>query len=420
VTVVPAAADLTPTSVASAFDQGVHLYVAKDANVPVDVAQVRQAVSNEPDVYVALLPDSVLAKAGGSIDKVLSDVVSHAGAGHSYVVATPSQFGVYRPDGKGAEVYTDAFNHGGGQTAELVWAVDHASVSASLPDPNGGGGGGFDASVFVPLILVAVLVAAVVARLRRRRRDTGDFARQRADTQAEIDTLQDDLLITDPGRRVALAGMDPADDAVDRALRVAWSRQEAAAGMLAGAKSEDDVRRARLLAAQGRSALEHAQRLRDGVPGESEVYRKAAGAEGPRPEDRLADAPSGVSTRQRLLPQYTVASYPGYGYGFYPGYGYGFFNYGGSFVAGMLAGELLDGAFGAWGGGGYAYGYDQGYGAGYDQGYGTGFDQSGDYGGGDYSGGDYGGGAWGGGDMGGGDWGGGDMGGGGDSGGGGW
>jgi hypothetical protein len=286
--------------------------------------------------------------------------------------------------------------------------VDHASVSASLPDPNGGGGG-FDASVFVPLLIVAVLIAAVVARLRRRRREsTGDVATRRADAQAEIDTLQDDLLITDPGRRVALPGMDP-DDAVDRALRVAWSRQEAAAGMLASAKSEDDVRRARLLAAQGRSALEHAQRLRDGVPGESEVYRRAAEAGGPRPDDRLADAPPGADSRQRMLPQYTAASYPGYGYGFYPGYGYGFFDYGGSFVAGILAGELLSGAFGGWGAGGY--GYDQGYDAGYGQGYDAGQDQGGDYGGGDYGGGDFGGGDYDGGDFGGGDYGGGDMGG---------
>jgi hypothetical protein len=417
VTLVPAAAtDVTPTAVANAFEHGTHVYVAKDANVPGNVVtEVQQAVSDEPDVYVALLPANVVDSAKGvGINDVVSGIVNQAGASHSYVVATPTQLGVYRPDGKGAELYNDARKRSGDPTSKLVWVVDHASVSASLPDPNGGGGG-FGPSVFIPLLFVAIVLAAVVARLRRRRRDTGDFARQRGDAQAEVDTLQDDLLITDPGRRVALAGMDPADDAVDRALRVAWSRQEAAAGQLAGARTEDDVRRARVLAAQGRSALEHAHRLRDGVPGESEVYRKAAEAGGPRPEDRLADAPDGAGARQRMLPQYTVASYPGYGYGFYPGYGWGFFDYGGSFVTGLLAGELLGGAFGGWGAGGYDYGYDSGYGAGYDQGYDAGQDQGGDYGGGDYGGGDYGGGDWGGGDMGGGD-----FGGGGDSGGGGW
>ena len=99
----------------------------------------------------------------------------------------------------------------------------------------------------------------------------------------------------------------------------------------------------------GQGALEQAQRLRDGVPSEAEVLRLAAQSGGPDPAARRDQPESAPPRRQQLLRDYTPASYPGYGYGWYPGYGYGFFNYGGSFVTGILAGELLANAFDPYG-----------------------------------------------------------------------
>jgi hypothetical protein len=97
------------------------------------------------------------------------------------------------------------------------------------------------------------------------------------------------------------------------------------------------------------------------VPDEQDVLRLAAQGGGPDPSQRQDQAQSEPPVRQRLLPQWTAASYPGYGYGWYPGFGYGFYDYDGSFVTGLLAGELLTEAFSPWGGvggfGGYG-GYD--------------------------------------------------------------
>ena len=182
--------------------------------------------------------------------------------------------------------------------------------------------------------------------------------------------------VADPAGRVSLRDSRP-DDAEQRALRVAWSRQQAAQAMLtrdADLTHDRTGPRARppgpggaraCAAAAGRRAGRDRGARRRGHPG------------GPDPAQRSRPAAGGAPAgRQRLLPQWTAASYPGYGYGWYPGYGYGFFGYGGSFVTGLLAGELLPTpsrpgaatAASAWSG------YDVGYGQGYDQGYGSGLD----------------------------------------------
>lgn len=390
------ASQVTPATIAGAFHAGEQVYVAPGVQSPVNVSSVSQAAARH-HTYVAVVPQAIVDQAG-SEHAAVSELARAAGTGQHYVLVSPDGFGVWTPNGDGQQIYSAAAAQGGGPTAEVTYAIDHITGVA-------GGGGTSAAAIAVPVVVVLALLAVVVSWSRRRRQRVEVF---RKDVQAEVDSLQDDLLVNDPAGATALPGSDGAADAAGRALQVAWSRQQAAAAMLARASAESDVTRARLLADQGRAALQHAQRLRDGVPGESEVYALAGRRGGPDPRSRT-DAPSGQAGRQPVRSQWTVASYPGYGYGFYPGYGWGFFDYGGSFIGGLLAGELIDDAFGGWGYGGYDGGFGTGYDQGYDAGYDAGVDQGADAGGG----------GWG--DAGGGDWGGGDFGGGGDnSGGGGW
>ena len=228
------------------------------------------------------------------------------------------------------------------------------------------------------------MVVVVWQRQRSRRK----ARRQRlTDARVEAESLADDLLITDPAGRVALR--DDSSSPEERSLRVAWSRLDAAQAMLSESADRSAIDRARALTSQGRSALEHAQRLRDGVPDEAQVLGLARQGSGPDPSQRYDQPQSAPPVRQRLNRQWTAASYPGYGYGWYPGFGYGFYDYGGSFVTGLLAGELISDAFSPWGGyggfGGYS-GYDVGFDSGYGSGYDVGFDQPQDIpGGADYN-----------------------------------
>ncbi|MFL6138193.1 MAG: hypothetical protein ACJ74O_10380 [Frankiaceae bacterium] len=399
-------APVTPASVADNL-QSAQVYVAQGAGVQVDTDKVQQAVAGHPDVHVALVPDSAITDLPGGVDAFVEQVATDAGDSSAYIVASPHHLAIYDPNGGGQQVFQRMTDHGGGQTAELVYAIDHALDRPGAPSPLG---------AWLPLLLSAAAIAAGVA-VWRRRSSRKDYKRYRADIQSEVDSLGEDLRIVDPGGNPDVVGPHAEGSALERALAVAWSRHAAAGGMIAGAHDTATVSRARTLIRQGRTALEHARRLRDGVPGESEVYASAGEAPGPLPSERLDEPPEGaVVPPARILSQYTVASYPGYGYGWYPGHGWGFFDYAGAFVAGMLAGELLDEAFVAPGGddgsdprhANYAGGAWRGAGVVGGWGIGAGGDAGG--------GGNVGGGGWGG-SVGGGGWGGG---GGGSSGGGGW
>jgi hypothetical protein len=368
-------AGVDPGPAAAAFRAGQHVYVYAGGDALVDAAtqaKIKTALSGSV-VYLTVLKEPSLGQVQA---KQVSDAVAAAaGTRGSYVllgdVAAQETFlqisSPVLPHIYGTQLRVAIAAHHGDPSAQAL-ALVTALATDQLPPPESTSKpfpwAGVIAGIAVGLIVV-VLIVVVWVRQRRRRRAS---MRRRDDVQAEVDTLADDLLITDPAGRVAIRDVADADPE-QRALKVAWSRQQAAAEMLSRTTDRATVDRAGVLARQGRAALEQAQRLRDGVPGESEVLALAAQRGGPDPSLRQDQARAGPSARQQTLQEYTAASYPGYGYGWYPGYGYGFFDYGGSFVTGLLAGELLAQAFDPWGGYGGFGGYDQGYTSGYEQGY---------------------------------------------------
>jgi hypothetical protein len=355
-------AGVNPDPAGQAFRSGQHVYVYPGGEALVDKAAQAKIESSlaGSKVYLAVVRTPAIAQADAMS---VSDALSAAGgAKGSYVllgvggrgdflqITSPLDPFVYGPQIRAAI----AAHHDdpAGQASQLVTALAGDRLPTK-PFP----WAGVLVAVAVGIAFV-LLVLVVWSRQRRLRRA---LQRRRDDARVEVDALADDLLIADPGGRLALPEDDPGPER--RALTVAWSRLQAAQAMLSATADRATVGRAGALAVQGRAALEHAQRLRDGVPEQAEVLRLAAQRGGPDPSQRHDAAQSAPPLPQRILPQYTAASYPGYGYGWYPDYGYGFYGYGGSFVTGLLAGELLTDAFDPWGGnggfGGYA-GYDVG------------------------------------------------------------
>lgn len=366
----------------SAFSGGKHVYVYPDSTKLLDgttEAAVESALAGSK-VYLSVLETPRLARAqakpvsdaiaqaahrGSKASLVLLGVEAGTGATFLQVSSSVNPF-VYGPQLRAAILAHHG--HPGAEALALTLAL-----AGDKPVAQKSGHGGVVVAVVVVVVLLLV-VLVLWSRQRRRRK----ARRQRlADARVEAESLADDLLISDPAGRVALRDEESSPE--ERSLRVAWSRLEGAQAMLSEQADTRTIERARGLTAQGRAALEHAQRLRDGVPDESTVLDLARQGSGPDPGQRFDQPQSAPPVRQRLLPQWTAASYPGYGYGWYPGYGYGFYNYGGSFVTGLLAGELIADAFSPWGGyggfGGYS-GYDVGYDSGYDSGYGAGDDTS--------------------------------------------
>ncbi|BEP15227.1 hypothetical protein acdb102_35380 [Acidothermaceae bacterium B102] len=364
---------------AAAFGAGKHVWVASGSSKLLDssdAAKIEAALAGST-VYLSVVEepalgraqtkpvsDAIAAAAGSKGSYVLLGVA--AGVGGTYLqISSPVEASVYGPQ------LREAINQHHGQPAAQALQLTTALAGDKPPAAKSSTG-----TVVVVVIVVAALLLLVLVVWRRQRSRRQALRRRLDDARVEAESLADDLLITDPAGRVALRDDDASPQ--ERALKVAWSRLQAAQAMLSGTADRADIDRARALTAQGRAALDHAQRLRDGVPDEAEVLRLARAGGGPDPTQRYDQAQSAPPVRQQLLSQWTAATYPGYGYGWYPGFGYGFYDYGGSFVTGLLAGELLSDAFSPWGGyggfGGYG-GYDVGYGSGYDTGYDAGVQQ---------------------------------------------
>jgi hypothetical protein len=355
-------AGVNPGPASDAFKSGQHVYVYPSGEALLDKANEARIETELTDskVWLTVVKTPPIGRADA---KPVSDAIAAAtGAKGSYVLLAVGGSGTFLqvsspllPDVFGAQLRAAIAAHHddpAGQALQLVTALAGDKLPTK-PFPWG--------TVIAVVVVVVALLVLVLVVWRRQRRRRRALQRRRDDARVDVESLADDLLITDPAGRVALRDDDANPE--QRALRVAWSRLQAAEGMLGGAADRATVDRARALVAQGRAALEHAQRLHDGVPEEQDVLRLAAQGSGPDPSQRKDQAQSEPPARQRLLPQWTAASYPGYGYGWYPGYGYGFYDYGGSFVTGLLAGELLTEAFSPWGGfggfGGYA-GYEGG------------------------------------------------------------
>jgi hypothetical protein len=384
---------------AAAFKAGRHVFVYPDSARLLDgttEAQLESALAGS-SVYVSVLETPRLGRAQA---KPVSDAIAtaadrgskasfvlvgvEAGTAASFLqVSSPVKASVY-----GLQIRAAINAHHGHPGAQALQLGIALAGDKPAPAKSSGSGG----TVIVVVLVVALLLLALIVWWRQRRRQRVR-RRRLADARVETESLADDLLVADPAGRVALRYEE--SDPQERALRVAWSRLEAAQAMLSERADTPTIERARGLTAQGRAALEHALRLRDGVPDEAEVLDLARRGNGPDPSQRFDQPQSPPPVPQRLLPQWTAASYPGYGYGWYPGFGYGFFGYGGSFITGLLAGELIADAFSPWGGyggfggySGYDVGFDSGYGSGYDAGYGAGVDQTQDGQGQDFSQGD--------------------------------
>jgi len=339
-------------------------------------------------IFLAVLPGSASAEAGGDPLRVVQELASRTGRTGIYGVVVGNSFRA-GPSAQVRSLATAAFDAQQSEGTEAVLAdfvgrvadIEPSGGQAPAPGqaPTGAGGesdsdGG--GSSVLPLVLLGGAAGGGFWYWRRKQaRDRAEQARNRSVAEAQLAVLADDVIALDP-----LVTLHP-DARAD--YDAAVSRYRVAQAALENADDPVDLVRVGRLLDEAQYAMSRAKAI-------------VEGREPPAPPAELAQpgrrGEPPVNLDEQGQPAYV-------GYGSSPFYGGGWFGGGGGLMTGLFLGQMLGGG---WGGGGHDTNVyvDNSDGGG----------DGGDMGGGDTGGGDWGGGIgggdWGGGgDMGGGDWG---------------
>jgi hypothetical protein len=353
-------------------------------------------------VYVAILPESAIATAGGDPDGVLDRLRKELGRDGTYAVVVGDSLRAGSTTFRGAgDLATEALEErrDEGVGATLLAFVDAVAAERGAGPAADGeeDGGGFPWGLALLFGIPALLF--LTFRRRQRRDRAAELAEVRQEVEADLVALADDVKALDFD--VEMPNADPrAREAYGRAL----DRYEQASRAFDRARSPGELEPVATALEEGRFEMAVAKALLDGRepperrppcffdprhgPSVSEVdWAPPGGAPRPVPvcETDLRAVERGedpsfreVTSGGRRVPYWQA----GPAYGAYAG---GFF--GGGLLPGLLVGTMLGGAMFP----GDAFGGDGGDGGGFD-----------DTGGGDFGGGDFGGGDFGGGDFGGG------------------
>ncbi|MEP6978289.1 MAG: hypothetical protein ABI948_09580, partial [Thermoleophilia bacterium] len=356
-------------------------------------------------LYLAILPDSASAEAGGSPDEVLRAVATGVNRRGTYAVVVGRHLragatkGVL-PQGEAANDVDQAVaaHKSQGLDAILLDFVDRVGQDRNGTGSSGGGGGtGGSGLALLGVLGAAALVLLGIGRARRRRNAQREFEEVRKATQDDLVALSEDIDKVDID--VQMPQADPhAKEDYGQAIE-AYKKGSAALDL---AHRTQDLEQVTSAIGEGRFAMASAQaRLEGRPPPERRPPCFFDPRHGPSTRDVRWAPPGGqprdvpaceadaiavesgqdpesrqVEVGGRMVPYWRAPAYFGpFAGGYFGGFG--------SFFPGLLFGELLGGG-GAFGGGYYGGG-DQGGGSGGDSG--GGGDFGGGFGGGDFGGG---------------------------------
>lgn len=342
-------------------------------------------------IFIAVLPDSAVAEAGGDINDLPQALGQRIGLTGTVGVVAGNSFraaSTVLPPGRASSIATSSFQARSEDGTEAVLAefIDRvAAAQGTTPEPSGSGDRPFDngegqsdgdgggSSALPALLLIGAAGGGFYLWSRSKRQRREEAVRDEADRsllRAEVQVLAEDVMRLEP--QIALHPDAQPD------YEAAVSRFRVAQAALERADDGIDLVRVERVIAEGTYAMDRAKARIDGrepPPPPEDLTRRGRHDEPP------------VDLDERGEPVYV-----GYGSPFYGG---GWFGGGGGLLTGLFLGQML----GGWGGGYHEQNvYVEDSGGGGDAGWGGG----GDWGGG---GGGWGGGDWGGGDVGGGDWG---------------
>jgi hypothetical protein len=340
-------------------------------------------------IYIAVLPRSALAEAGGSAVGITDELHRALGRPGVYAVVAGNQFRAESTDlgkGKAGELATKAFraHHTEGVTPTLLDFIDRVGAARG-----GSGSSGKKGFGWWPIAILALAAFFVYRVIKRRRRNATDF-------QAVKETAREDLVAL-AGDVQGLEHKVEGNDAAKRDYLAALDKYSAASSAFDRAASPDRLapvaealEEGRYLMASAESRLEgkepperrpacffdprHGPSVRDvqwAPPGGEPRAVPACAADALRIEQGEDPQSRQVLVGGQATPYWAAGPmYGGYFGGFFPG---------------LLLGELMVGGFGGYGLGGY----DPGGSSGGDFGGGS---DLGDFGGGDFGGGGGGGG----------------------------
>lgn len=395
------------------------VYVDPAANPAITDAQKteleqRILAGGSAPLYLAILPDSASAEAGGSPDEVLRAIASSVNRRGTYAVVVGRHLragatnGVL-PQGEAAKDVDEAVaaHKGQGLDAILLDFVDRVEAdrnSTGSSGEGGGSGGGGSGLALLGILGAALLVFLGIGRARRRQQAQHQFEEVRKATQDDLVALSEDIDTVDID--VQMPQADPhAKEDYGQAIE-AYKKGSAA---LDRAHRTQDLEQVTSAIEEGRFAMASAQaRLEGSPPPERRPPCFFDPRHGPSTRD-VRWAPPGGQPREvpaceadalavesghdpesrqvevggRMVPYWGAPAYFGpFAGGYFGGFG--------GFLPGLLFGELLGG--GGMFGGGYYGGSDPGGDSGGD--FGGGGDVGGGFGGGDFGGGggDFGGG----------------------------
>jgi hypothetical protein len=342
-------------------------------------------------IYIAVLPRSALAEAGGSAVGIVDELYRILVRRGVYAVVAGNQFRANSNDlgkGKAGKLATAAFraHHTEGVTPALLNFIDRVGAARSRSGSSGGG----KSFGWWPIVIVAIAGLFVYRTIKRRRQNASDFVAVKETAREDLVALADDVQGlehkvdgNDAARRDYLAALDKYSQASSTFDRAASPDQLAPVA--------EALEEGRYLMASAESRLEgkepperrpacffdprHGPSVRDvewAPPGGQPRAVPACAADATRIEQGEEPQARQVLVGGQATPYWAAGPmYGGYFGGFFPG---------------LLLGELMVGGFG-WGGA--PGGYDSGGSSDGDFGGGGGV---GDFGGGDFGGGDGGGG----------------------------
>ncbi len=386
-------------------------------------------------MYIAILPAAATNEAGANINQLNREIVQKVQQPGVYAVIAGDQtthrsFGAGSTNGvlhKGVtpKIATDVVNaHKGASDQALlldfIGRVKTAAAQGDNAEPagssnSGGGGAGVVIGIALAVLLVVGGGALFLSSRRKRREREQQLAEVKTAAQEDLLALSDDIRALDIDTKMpetkpeALTHYSQAVDSYQRATE-----------SLDRARRIEDMAQVSSALEEGRYSMASTKAVLEGRPlPERRPPCFFDPRHGPSVEDVTWEPPGGVprqvpacaadaervhngiepQTREllvndRRVPFYQAPAYYGPWYGGYFGGGAG------SFLTGLLIGNLFGGfgGFGGWGAGVGDYGGNGGGGDGGDGGSGGDWGGGGDFGGGDWGGGgDFGGGDFGGG-----------------------